>query len=232
MAGNEANFFIRDATNGSTLPFRIFPGAPSNSLTVENTGDVGIGTTNPKSMLHVFAADNIDSEFGVGDDTSNPGNCAAVVGHAGASLKGTAFLNARECPGGTPGVALSVEGLPVLLATTGNVAITGDVVISGGNCSDDAGGGGCTADYVFEPGYELESIEDHAAYMWDKSHLPAVGKGADTLNVLEANRGMLEELEKAHIYIERLNDKLKAKDGELSEVSDRLARLEALVKAQ
>ncbi len=48
VAGNEANFFIRDATNGSTLPFRIFPGAPSNALTIEaSTGDVGIGTTSP-----------------------------------------------------------------------------------------------------------------------------------------------------------------------------------------
>ena len=28
VAGNEAGFFIRDATNGSTLPFRIRPGAP------------------------------------------------------------------------------------------------------------------------------------------------------------------------------------------------------------
>ena len=43
LAGNEANFFIRDATNGSTLPFRIFPGASSNSLTVAGDDDVGIG---------------------------------------------------------------------------------------------------------------------------------------------------------------------------------------------
>jgi hypothetical protein len=46
VAGNEANFFIRDATNGSTLPFRIFPGAPSNALNIEaTTGDVGLGDT-------------------------------------------------------------------------------------------------------------------------------------------------------------------------------------------
>ena len=54
MAGNEANFFIRDASNGSTLPFRIFPGAPSNALTIEaSTGDVGVGTTSPSEKLHV-----------------------------------------------------------------------------------------------------------------------------------------------------------------------------------
>ncbi|NND75352.1 MAG: hypothetical protein HKN44_10135, partial [Ilumatobacter sp.] len=43
VAGNEANFFIRDATNGSTLPFRLFPTAPSNSLTIQGDGDIGVG---------------------------------------------------------------------------------------------------------------------------------------------------------------------------------------------
>ncbi len=54
LAGNEANFFIRDASSGSTLPLRIFPGAPSNALTIEgSTGDIGIGTTSPEGNLHV-----------------------------------------------------------------------------------------------------------------------------------------------------------------------------------
>ena len=57
VAGNEANFFIRDATNGSTLPFRIFPGAPSNALTVAPTGNIGLGTTNPRERLHVHSTD-------------------------------------------------------------------------------------------------------------------------------------------------------------------------------
>ena len=54
MAGNEANFFIRDATSGSTLPFRLFPGAPSNALTIEgSTGDIGLGTTSPDARLDI-----------------------------------------------------------------------------------------------------------------------------------------------------------------------------------
>ena len=32
VAGNESNFFIRDVTHGSHLPFRIRAGAPSNSI--------------------------------------------------------------------------------------------------------------------------------------------------------------------------------------------------------
>ena len=53
VAGNEANFFIRDVTNGSKLPFRIKPGAPTDSLIIKENGFVGIGTYNPEAELHV-----------------------------------------------------------------------------------------------------------------------------------------------------------------------------------
>ncbi len=53
VAGNEANFFIRDVTNGSKLPFRIRPGAPTNSLYIKENGFVGIGTGSPEAALHV-----------------------------------------------------------------------------------------------------------------------------------------------------------------------------------
>ncbi len=47
IAGNEANFFIRDVTNSSKLPFRIQPGAPSSSLCIKSDGKIGIGTWSP-----------------------------------------------------------------------------------------------------------------------------------------------------------------------------------------
>ena len=54
MAGNETNFFIRDVTNGSLLPFRIKPKAPKDSLFIAATsGDIGFGTENPEEELHV-----------------------------------------------------------------------------------------------------------------------------------------------------------------------------------
>ena len=53
IAGNETNFFIRDATNASRLPFRIKPGAPTNSLCIQDQGNVGIGTWAPVEKLHV-----------------------------------------------------------------------------------------------------------------------------------------------------------------------------------
>lgn len=72
------------------------------------------------------------------------------------------------------------------------------------------------ADYVFEPGYKLDSIEDHATYMWQEKHLKAVPKakrdeqGKDMVEIGAQNRGVLEELEKAHVYIQQLNERIKA----------------------
>jgi hypothetical protein len=55
LAGNEANFFIRDVNHGSKLPFRIEPNTPSNALYLDSTGNIGMGTTSPKSALHVLS---------------------------------------------------------------------------------------------------------------------------------------------------------------------------------
>jgi hypothetical protein len=40
VGGNETNFFIRDITHASRLPFRIEPGAPNSSLSILDTGDI------------------------------------------------------------------------------------------------------------------------------------------------------------------------------------------------
>jgi hypothetical protein len=54
IAGNEANFFVRDVTSGSRLPFRIRPGAPTSSIDIAANGNVGIGTASPATTLDVF----------------------------------------------------------------------------------------------------------------------------------------------------------------------------------
>ncbi|WP_220746817.1 hypothetical protein, partial [Shewanella colwelliana] len=57
VAGNEAGFFVRDATSGSTLPFRIRAGAPSSAIDIAANGNVGIGSSSPTSSLHVLNTD-------------------------------------------------------------------------------------------------------------------------------------------------------------------------------
>ena len=54
IGGNEANFFVRSVTTGSQLPFRIRPGAPTSSIDISASGDVGVGTASPEEKLHVL----------------------------------------------------------------------------------------------------------------------------------------------------------------------------------
>ena len=68
IAGNEANFFVRDVTGGSRLPFRIRPGAPTSSLDISATGNVGIGIASPGRSLQVHSAAN--TVIQVTDNTS------------------------------------------------------------------------------------------------------------------------------------------------------------------
>jgi hypothetical protein len=53
VAGNEVSFFVRDVTHSARIPFRIKPGAPTDSLFVAESGDVGLGTSTPSARLDV-----------------------------------------------------------------------------------------------------------------------------------------------------------------------------------
>jgi hypothetical protein len=64
IAGNEANFFVRDVTSGSRLPFRIRPGAPTSSIDIAASGDVGISTASPKLRMEVFGATGLPVSSG------------------------------------------------------------------------------------------------------------------------------------------------------------------------
>jgi len=75
VAGNEANFFVRDVTSGSRLPFRIRPGAPTSSLDISAAGNVGIGTASPAKKLHVFGA---NSQVFVDRTANGAGNYALI----------------------------------------------------------------------------------------------------------------------------------------------------------
>ena len=55
IGANEANFFVRDVTSGSRLPFRIRPGAPTSSIDISASGNVGIGTASPNRLFSIFA---------------------------------------------------------------------------------------------------------------------------------------------------------------------------------
>ena len=57
--------------------------------------------------------------------------------------------------------------------------------------------------------------------MWQKQYLPAVGPTPErgAYNLTEKTTGILHELEKAHIYIEQLNGRVKDLEAALTELA-------------
>jgi hypothetical protein len=85
------------------------------------------------------------------------------------------------------------------------------------------------ADYVFEPDYELESLEEHTEFMMKEKHLSAIPRtqkdestGQEIVEYGSLMRGLMEELEKAHIYIARVSDVVKEQQKAISELSAQL----------
>lgn len=229
VAGNETNFFIRDVTNGSQLPFRIRPDSPTNSIFVDTDGSVGMGTASPEDALHVFDATegtNIRIESG----TSGAGFRLKGNGHESQILMASnGNLRIRGLTGSGEITLDTNTGFVGINDTTpsGTLDVNGTIFLSGAQIHPD---------FVFEPTYDLLSIEENSAFMWENKHLPSLAPAKyddDGKRVIElgANTaGILEELEKAHLYIEQLNDKLKSEAASNAELAARLERLEQLLE--
>ncbi len=89
------------------------------------------------------------------------------------------------------------------------------------------------ADYVFEQDYQLESIREHANFMWNNKHLEAIPKAAadengnEIVEIGSHQRGIVEELEKAHIYIEQLHEQIDKQNNRMLSLEKRLMQIEA-----
>ncbi len=246
VASNEVNFFIRDVTNGSRLPFRIRPGAPTSSIDVSAAGDIGFGTTSTNifggaakavtiksgsgfPVLELQGAQTADSATGAirfYNGTTFNAQIASVREGANdsASLRflttnvGSIGERMRINPWGLVGIGTTAP--TDTLHVVGSARVVGNLHVSGS----------IGPDYVFDPNFKLASIEENAAFMWKNRHLPALGPartsedGKGTINVYSHVNGMLEELEKAHIYIETLHKEIKSMKADLAELRKRVEK--------
>lgn len=104
IGGNEANFFIRDLTGGSKLSFRIRPGAPTSSIDIAASGNVGIGTASPAVKLDVQGTTAISNgDLGIGTtapaaalhviDTADTGSIGRLQNSSATGFSGITYMD-------------------------------------------------------------------------------------------------------------------------------------------
>jgi hypothetical protein len=194
LAGNEANFFIRDVTNGSQLPFRIQPGADSNALTIKSDNKVGIGTWTPDVPLEVYGSDivalklvNTGGGVGFQLDADDNGSFWNITGQS----VGDFVINNNDGAGSTE----------FTLTGAGDLTIEGDYFSA--TCTSP--GSPCAPDYVFEDDYVLMSLGELEAFIEQNKHLPNVPseddlREAGVINNSEFQMVLLEKIEELTLY--------------------------------
>ena len=134
IGANEANFFVRDVTSGSRLPLRIRPGAPTSSLDISASGDIGINTSTPNGAkvhifggndagatngLHISSTDGLTNEYGFLN--SNAASNYLRIGYWSGSAFANLFLDVG--PNGRVGIGTSAPDL--MLSVNGGASKVG-----------------------------------------------------------------------------------------------------------
>lgn len=196
--------------------------APREYMRITGKGHVGIGTDTPRGQLDIATEGASGAKFLIGGHRI----VLQGVNDPVAYKPSLPYIDWRQADntramylgwGQTTGrkyIQMRLENDYLLAIGGGRVGIgtndpKGTLDVNGTIYQK---GAAVHADYVFEPGYTLESIEEHAAFMWRERHLKAVPQkqtddsGQEIVEYGSHMRGILEELEKAHIYIAQLHN--------------------------
>jgi hypothetical protein len=166
MGVGGSELFFLDATNGFTTPFAIQPGAPNSTLKLASSGRIGAGTSNPTASLDIRST---GASIGAGNAVLKLVNPSGPTAFQLQPFGTGFFWNFAASDNNTFNVNRSGNGVVEMsLNGSGNLTISGTIKTAGPTCA-----AGCDA--VFDAGYDLPSIEDHAEAMWAKKHLPIVG---------------------------------------------------------
>lgn len=212
--------------------------------------NVGIGTSSPQTKVHVllsgtpFDPHPQTAMLFQNDGSANDGVIFSLIGSDNGQInfgtQSNEFAGRIVYSFGQDAMRFFVNGSErARITSNGNLGIgtsspAGALDVNGAIYQR---GGVVHPDYVFEEGYQLESIEEHATYMWEHKHLPAVGpgrydeQGRSIIDIGANSAAMLEELEKAHIYIAQLSEELEQKDITLEALTERLESLEQALSA-
>ena len=233
VAGNESNFFVRDATTGSRLVLRIRKGAPDNALFIESDGDVAFGHASPGGSLHL-------REIGTKPTNLLLEQTAANVKWEIKANENTGRLTFKDLNGSTTPLKFSPSAAENLLRigivndstvdVNGALVVNGDVTISG-QCEETDG---ACADYVFEPDYELRSLDSLQEFIVKNKHLPNIPSADEMqkngVNLAAMSGRLLAKVEELTLYTLQQQREMSALANETQVLRETISKLEAAVQ--
>ena len=196
-AGEYANlYFIETFTGGLIFdPSDL----PDTCLTLTRDRRVGIGTSAPAQNLHIKATDNADIRLeGAGTHWNIAGGSKMFFAYYDPVAK---KYNDHLTILTSGNIGIGTTNPQSRLAVNGTVtAKQVDVTLSG------------WADFVFQPGYKLRSIEEVEQFIKANCHLPDVPSEKDMLsknhNLGQTDALLMQKIEELTLYIIELKKEL------------------------
>jgi hypothetical protein len=198
---------------------------------VHCTGNVGIGTSNPKEYLHIGARltirdDAMNSIFGHNWYYGNNESKRIQNGKASNILMGNdGDIVFSVAPNGTAGSVVNTNDWKKITINNEGKMLIGscnpppgqiyNLYVRGGIRTEevkvDMAFNAGWADYVFSPTYKLRTIEELKSFINKNKHLPNIPTEAeiksDGINVAEISTKLLEKIEELSLYVIQLNEK-------------------------
>ncbi|WP_136439984.1 hypothetical protein [Pacificoceanicola onchidii] len=232
--GNNVNgvLEISRAGTANSAPVRFELSAPPDAFVVDHSGNIGMGTKDLDSAtaltieksgaarIHLLDTSSVSAPREMFKMENNGGSYFTLANTATSNewyfvhennTQGRFFVNHSD------------GGIQMGLTKDGNMTLMGEL-FTAGSCA-----AGC--DRVFDEDYPLPSIPEQAAMMRALKHLPNVGPTPEDgpFNITKMTGGMLNELEKAHLYIVELEARVAQLEADRRALAELRQRVDALL---
>jgi len=203
----------------------------SEVMRITAGSNIGIGTTNPQSPLHIKAStgygsirispnsDNAESSMGFFSDTAGTTNSTAwIVGNSAWGNTGK-FIIGNQAAGGP--IITALQNGSVGIGTTNpdqKLTVKGKIhaeeVIVDLNV--------LVADYVFKPNYKLMPLPEVEQFVKANSHLPEVPSAGEItkngLSIGDMQNKLLQKVEELTLYAIQQNKKIETLEKRINEL--------------
>lgn len=192
-----------------------------NRMIIDTLGNVGIGTEQPRHMLHVVGGNIMISKssakasgsvngslyFGSDINNSNPNGKWGIEYLDYDGIFGLNFWQPYSIGSNTRNYVLFLSDNGNIGIGTGKpqarLSVNGDILAKSIRVSSVAT---YWPDYVFSPDYELMSLEELENYITDNKHLPGIMSAKEVdeqgdIDLGEINTKLLEKIEELTLYI-------------------------------
>jgi len=203
--GSSGNLFFRSIVNGDTNSY-------TELMTLQNNGNLGIGTTDPKAKLDIIAEGNPTlTENNVNNGLQIKGTNQALYMGVN-SITHTSYIQSVQVGGAANALLLNARGGNVGIGMTPapnyKLDVDGAIRVKDVKVCLTSG-----CDFVFADDYKLMNLNDLSDFIKTNKHLPEVAPAremeAEGINLSEMQAKLLQKIEELTLYTIRQNEKIE-----------------------